>query len=596
MNVLSTYLWKEWREQRATLGLLALALTLGTTVVLATLPRAAAGDPITFLGVVVLSAAATVLSVGADLLSRERERGLRFLERQPAGLAAAFRAKLAFLVLAMGAALSFGVLLASCAAWLRGGTPPELDLGFAQPLGLILVLSLWTFAVSAWMPSSALTLPATALLLAALAWPALPVILRHPLYDPTETQVWIFAALGVLGAPASAWAAFVVGSRAGRTRSYAACAGLAVAAAAFAPSWVWAASRHLAARNAPLEFRVAWAGENGRFAFVNAARVDITGRDQDMPWTAVVVDLADGSWRFAGPRDASAFSPPYRRDRSGTEWPCTGPLTLFDKSSGEPWGDRPIDPLTAEPCVAPAMDPAPTVGPSSFGLAEEPQAWSITSAGVGLRIQYGEGDRQRFRYLGRDGRLVSDEDLPRDEHGQVPTVVLARPGRWLVHGNRGWLLFDPEPGAFEPWRHKARAESLGPLLEDGGALLNAGDRVHLLDVESGMRCELLDPAGEPIASAYVQAPSGGPWSCVPADRASLLVQVVEFQEAQEASRLAWFDPRARTLTPGPLTDEFLRILWSDGPRAIVLEGTQRIALHDLERNERRVILDAADVR
>lgn len=593
MNVLPTYLWKEWREQRATLGLLALALTLGTGVVLATLPRAAAGDPITFLGIVTFAAAATVLAVGADLLSRERERGLRFLERQPAGLAAAFRAKLAFLVLAMGAALAFGVLLASSAAWLRGGTPPALDLDFAQPLGLILVLSLWTFAVSAWMPSSALTLPATALLLAALAWPAFPVILRHPLYEPTETQVWIFAALGVLGAPASAWAAFVVGSRAGRTRRAAACAGLAVAAAAFAPSWGWAASRHLAARNAPLEFRVAWAGENGRYAFVNAARVDITGRDQDMPWTAVVVDLADGSWTFAGPRDASAFSRPFQRDRTAADSPCDEPLTLFDKDTGEPWNEQALDPLTARPTKQ-VSETLPEAPPSSFGLEESPRTWSVTSAGHGLRLQYRDGDVQRFRFLGRDGRLVSDDDLPRDEHGQTATLVLTRPGRWLVHGTRGWLLFDPATGASDPWTRVERGERLGPLLEDGRVLLTAGERVHLLDVESGERQELSTASGASVAARYVHAAEGGPWSCLPVDRASLVVLNVEIQGS---ARLAWLDPGARTLTPGPLVDEdSLRVLWSDGPRAIVLEGTQRIALHDLARNERRVILDAADVR
>lgn len=172
--------------------------------------------------------------------------------------------------------------------------------------------------------------------------------------------------------------------------------------------------------------------------------------------------------------------------------------------------------------------------------------------------------------------------------------MLTRPGRWLVRGTRGWRLFDPASGAWEPWTHVARGESVGPILDDGRMLLSADGRVYFLDVESGERRELRDPAGAAVESRYVHSPDGSTRSDVASNQPSLLVLT---GESMKTSRLAWLDPQAGTLTPGPLTHErSLRILWSDGPRAIVLEGTQRIALHDHERNERRVILDAADVR
>ncbi|HVS19414.1 MAG TPA: hypothetical protein VMT18_12490, partial [Planctomycetota bacterium] len=440
---------------------------------------------------------------------------------------------------------------------------------------------------------SALTLPATALLLAALAWPAFPVILRHSLYKPTDTQVWIFAALGVIGAPASAWAAFVVGSRAGRTRRAAACAGLAVAAAAFAPSWAWGASRHLAARNAPLQFHLAWAGVNGRYAFVNVGRGGVDD-DRDGRCSALVVDLADGSWRFAGPRDASAFLPlpSFRRDRSEPESPCDRPIVLKE-CTVEPWIESLVDPETAQPWGVRSVDVADGVSPSAFGLEQGPLTWSVTPAGVGLRLQYRDGNRTRFRYLDRSGLAVAEDALPRDEHDRAPKFVLIRPGRWLVHAPKGWLLFDPVTGSHERWSHCARNETIGSVLHDGRAVLLSGRRLHLLDVETGARTELRAQDGAPVEANIFQVPGGGPWSSLPADRPSL----VSLGEFPYDSRLAWFDPTNATVKSGPSCGErFLRILWSDGPRAIVLEGTQRLAFHDLERNERRAILEAADVR
>lgn len=594
MNVLSTYLWKEWREQRATLAVLAAALCVGVASVLATLPRAAAADPLTFQCVVAGTLAAAILTVGADLLSRERERGLRFLERHPGGLATAFRAKLVFLLGVVALALAFGVLLAATAARLRTGAWPaaEVGLDFALSMGPLVVLSLWTFAASAWMPSSALALPAGALLLATLGWPVIPVLLREPGFQPTQAQVWTFAALCVVGAPASAWAAFVAASRAGGTRRAATIVGLTVAAAAFAPSWGWAAVRFHAARNTPFELGPVWVGDNGRFAFVNARRPRALG-DDELLHSALKVDLRDGSWTFAGERDSSAFTRTVQAMRQDTEplSPTSETLALVLQRDGT-WPQVLIDPLSGEVVERESEPDVAGVTPADFGLEVQPKGWSVGRAGIGLRLRYGlDGvEGMLTRTLAPDGRIARSEDLPRDAFGHALTFLLVRPGRWLARDTRGWSLFDPETGTLERLDVLGPKEFLGPLLDDGRALLQSQDRLFVLDLESGGRTpiELLDP--EPLRVRSVHGTTGT-FGCVPAGRPALVVVM-----DGRTSRLGWLDISARTLRTGPSCgDLHLGVLWSDGPRAIVLEDAQRIAFHDLERNERRVILDAADV-
>src|SRR5687768_3901534 len=166
MNTLSTYLWKEWREQRATLAALALLLALGIAAVIGALPRTLANDPLVFQGAVAIAVLAAIMSTGSDLLAREHGgAALRFLERMPAGLQTAFRAKLVFFFGALAAAAAYGALVALAAAFVRSGSAPRALLDGSAPwlIGLLLLVSTWVFAASAWMPASALTFPGTVL-------------------------------------------------------------------------------------------------------------------------------------------------------------------------------------------------------------------------------------------------------------------------------------------------------------------------------------------------------------------------------------------------------------------------------------------------
>jgi hypothetical protein len=595
VNAFPTYLWKEWREQRGTLALLAAALCVGVASVIATLPRAAAADSLTFQCVVAGTLAAAILTVGADLLSRERERGLRFLERHPGGLATAFRAKLVFLLGVVALALAFGVLLAATAARLRSGAWPaaDLGLGFALSMGPLVVLSLWTFAASAWMPNSALALPASSLLLSALGWPVILVVLREPGFQPTDVQVVTFAALCVLGAPASAWAAFVAASRAGGTRRAAACAGLAVAALAFAPSWGWAALRFHASRHTSYEFGAAWVGADGRYAFLNAMRSKAPG-DDDMLYSALRVDLREGSWCLLGERDASLFLPPResQRVRVAPDTPRSEWLRLVDQS-GEAGNESLVDPLRGEVLDDEPEPVTPAVTPVDFGLQTAPRTWSVTRVGLGMRLDYREeGSTQpRMRYLAPDGRIVADDELPRDGYGHALATLLVRPGRWLARGAQGWSLFDPEHGTLEDVAGLSPKEFLGPLLDDGRALLVAQDRLFLLDLDSGERTsiETTDPTLQRVRSV---SSTGNTSGFLPTDHPALVVVM-----DGRTSRLGWLDTQAATLRSGPSGgDLHLAVLWSEGMRAVVLEGRQRLALHDVGAETRRVLLDAADLR
>ena len=78
----SVYFWKEWREQRGPLAVLAVVLLCAVAIVTAILPRETLFHPVSCAGVVGLTVLAMLMSVGSDLLARERQHGaIGFLER-----------------------------------------------------------------------------------------------------------------------------------------------------------------------------------------------------------------------------------------------------------------------------------------------------------------------------------------------------------------------------------------------------------------------------------------------------------------------------------------------------------------------------------
>ncbi len=602
MKVLATYLWKEWREQRATLLVLAAVMLAGVVAVSSALPRAALGDPLAFQGIVAFTLIATAISLGSDLLARERQSGtIAFLDRLPAGLEAAFRGKLGFLAASLLCAGVYGVLLAAGAAWIRGGAlaPGLLDGSAAWALGAFVFLSLWVFSVSAWIPGSALAFPATLMLLAACAWPAVASVMSAPRSSPTPWQALLFGVLCVAGAPASAWASFVVGSRLGRTRRVAAFAGLSVAAICFLPSWVWAAARYLEHASAPFEIRHGWVGSGGRYLFLDLARREPAGAQaandaRGQRSSALVLDLQTGSWSPLGAVDSSAVLPHkdfFRREA----WLGSVPCARF-RLLGEGGQERILDGATARelPATEAGMPPAPQPTPSDFGLEREPRTYSIRPAGLGQMLVFQrEGENVALYRDPASGTVVDAATLPGAGGAGALIDVRIRPGRWLARRERtrDWVWLEPltcQSGCLES---VGRGEQVGPSVDDGRIVVVSHGQAVLVDPDSGRREGI---HGDSTERLEVRGLTHGANGSLPVSSAE---PAFVYLSARGFSGLAMLDLGSRTLRPvAPSGHHPVRLLHATGQRALVLEEGERIVRYDLERKDREVLFSVDSVR
>lgn len=606
MNLLSTYLWKEWREQRATLAALALLIALGIAAVVAALPRSLASDPLVLQGSVAIALLAAIMSTGSDLLARERNAtALRFLERLPAGLQLAFRAKLVFFAGTLAAAASLGGLVASAASLLRCGSVPQRLLEGEAPwlIALLLGVSTWVFAAAAWMPASALTFPRTVLLFAVLAWPVVLALSGDPLYQPAPIQGLAFALLCVIGAPLSAWAAFVVGSRRGGSRIRAAVAGIAVALVCFAPTWGWAAARHASVAHAPFEILHGTTGINGRYAFLDLTRRAPPGVVPETAerWnrsTALLVDLEQGTWSFPGPIDASAFlgaSPalgvmlprademnePVRLVQRGESSSADAAEILFDRESARR--------LAADD---PRARPAPRVGPREFGLASAPEGYTLRTTGAGHRLRFGAGERAVDLYRDPDGRVFDARALPRGAHGAELFDLRVRRGRWIARDGHAWVWLDPTTGTLGPLDCVRRNEWIGPMLDDGRVLVVGDSSLQLLDPEIGQRTGIAVVGDPSFGLRFVSHASGMPGDALSARSASVL-----YVSGERAMRFAVLDAQHGTLELGPESGgALLRVIGADSKRVLAVEDGERIVRYDFERDEREVLITIDQVR
>src|SRR5262245_28027647 len=151
MQALRLHVWREWREHRFALLALAAALPVCTSLLSMTLGRGSLGD-LFRLGVTLAFMAVFLVVVGGELLGGERRSGgSTWLERQPAGLVTAFRAKLVFFLVSIVGAAAVGW----CTTWLIGVSRHAplgrtMDWGTRLCILIAIVWSLWTFAVSAW--------------------------------------------------------------------------------------------------------------------------------------------------------------------------------------------------------------------------------------------------------------------------------------------------------------------------------------------------------------------------------------------------------------------------------------------------------------
>jgi hypothetical protein len=604
MSTARVYLWKEWREQRSTLAMIALMLLAAIASVGALLPRELVRDPLVVQCAVGLALIATVISIGSDLFARERQRGaVAFLERLPRGLESAFRGKLCFFAIALGVALVYSCALVACAVLVRTGEWPRGVLGGA-PLWIpaaAIGASLWVLALSACMPSSALTLPATVFFLAVFAWPAVLAARGMPLFRPTWTEGAAFFALCACGAPVSAWAAFVIGSRRGRSRSRAALIGACAAIPFFAPAWVWAGARYIAVERAQFEVLSAWIGPNGRYAFLDVARRERSGASAfEESWfdrcTAITVDLERGEWHFQGDFDSSAFldsQAHYRRQ--ALLGSCSREYLALQQGPNLCEVRAIVDASTARELPPDDARFGAVDGPTplDFGLSVEPPSYSIRWAGLGQVISFSfPGDTGRheiFRDPARNLVVEQARILPHDLQGYVSDVRV-RQGRWLARDGLTWMFINPISGATETATCIARKEQLGPSVDDGRVVLMARDGLCLLDPDSGAR-EPIRVTGCMNTAHWLTNTAGG-WSTPIALDSPAVVIAAELRR-HGVGVLDLCRRELRVVAESP--SESVMLLAATQEQAITLEGGDTIVRYDLHDGRRSVLFSTSAI-
>ena len=543
LRTLTTYLWKEWRDHRAIVIGLLLAVPLLLAIAKFAMPEKLFEHPV-FPPVTALSCyLIALLSIGSDLVPGEARRNrLDFLRRLPADLTAPFIAKAIFLGAMLTAFTWYGWGLA---CWF-GKVPDKTHEGLTYVAFWSYCLAPWVFAVSCWLPRGALAVPGAALALALLGLP--PILIYSAPYSPTPRPDQIATLVyGIAGwSLVVAWVSWARGMRFGRSIGAAAWRGLAVALVLFLPVWAYAGYSVRAWREIDPQakhFTIASAvlSADERTVYLNAR--NFGGRSVG-PFHVLKVDLATGDWtRLGGLGDRVILPLPMRTKgeailtRFGLR---KGPivaimsarsskryakgsyiqqawLTYFDADSGERiksgWQDMDLPEVRAR------------FGDSWIDLPEGFAGFSLNGSGYAL-------------YSKSWGRLY--DPFRKKLYASGPKDfrdLLIRKGRWLATARKkggGSHLYDPDTKTGVPakgiptWKRPAHMQ----LLDDGRVLYSWGKQTLLTDPESGETAVLArDSARASFAGTTL-------------DGASIFLMVTKEGEF----RIARLSPRANALT------------------------------------------------
>lgn len=450
MSPFRLYLWREWREHRFALLALVFVLPLVTALLCWPLARGQVREPY-FHAVVAGGFALAVLAVvGGELLGGERRGKVHgWLERLPAGLEAAFRAKLVFFVATTAAATAAGFATAAGVAHLRDAAPRTFETGLVW--ALVAALGAWAFAASAWTQRGGLAVMAAALVLCLVGYPVWSVVTLG--YTPRVSEWLVLGVWLVPSAILGAALGYVRGTRRGRGPGWAALLGLVPALPLGVGTCLWSAER-LAERERfeptaqDFELYAGSVSRDGRYLLgVGEHRVPRWG---ELPSRVVRVDLASGAIERLG-------------DFTGL------PTLAYEQADGMPeTEDVLIRQADREPLLFSLADGSLRNGPrKAHDVVWQPM-------GLGARLYTGSG--YVFRGPGCEGSYKLPKDLgPR---------VMIRPGRWLADSDV-WHWFDPETGAHEPVGWGAEAEPL-VVLPDGGILVREEDELRLEHPERGL--------------------------------------------------------------------------------------------------------------
>ena len=572
MRLLGTYLWKEWRDHRAVLVGMVVAVPLLLAVMGLTLPRTALDDGEGLHGrredFASLAAFACfalfVVSLATDLVPGEARRGHRwFMERLPGGLGAAFRGKLALFALGGAFFAAYGYLAAAVTCRVVAGAWPAWPSPGA-PTCVFAVVALWVFAVSCSLPRGALSLPATAALALLLALPLIVLYKLYPSREPEAWWGWESVALWALGGVVAAWVAF---RRAGLLRAGRAC--LVVGAVCAMPYWADAARDvYVASRSGVRVLWTGYVGEGGRYAFMNRYR---TGPRNSWgpPLPPVIVDLATGVAREVGSRSGC-----FQRLRASDFWWFAASMPQRYVSLSE---EAILDARTgdvARPSEEEMRDAARTATPWRLGGRS---AWihrgqlEVETKGGGSEVLRGFDSVAGLGFMDR-GRGYYDFGRARSYTRKGGLVlrgegVWIRPGRWLTYKN-GFRLFDPDTNEFSEARGLEAKDRPRVVADDGRLLLARAGRPAFVDPESGVVSEARTrELHDLVEITDATSPFGWP-TRVPGGR-----RVVWLRDARDGSVFARCDEGDALATTALLAGHFVKLLGcpSDDEAIVVVD-------------------------
>jgi hypothetical protein len=506
MRVFLTYLWKEWRDHRAVLVGMVLAVPALMVVAGLMLPSRSLDNEAFAPFVALACLTLFVVSLATDLVPGEARRGHRWLlERLPGGLGAAFRGKL--VIFAGGAALfaAYGYFAGAATCRLVAGVwPAQPAMGTTE--WIIAIAALWTFAVSCSLPRGALSLPAVAALVLLLALPAILLWMLYPSRGPEAWWRWESGALWTIGAVVASWAAF---RRSGFLRAGRAC--LVVSAVCATPYWADAA--HEAwdwSRHSVVHIDEVLLGEGGNYAFVNRDRVGANGSSHAAP---VIIDLRTGAAREAGSK-LSRFSAEWSGNRLLDHafirlWQAGNrDATALSGRTAERANPTVEDyeaasrarPLWRFPDGHTAWLRGGTLVTEAEGGGSEvllKDAWSPCGLGLESWTPRGYYDLARRRgFAARDLALRGER-------------VWIRPGAWLTRKMNEYRLFDPDTNAFAPALGFAKVADVAAILDDGRVIASCKDSsLALLVPETGLATGIATPPG--FEHCFVWSPSRFP--------------------------------------------------------------------------------------
>ena len=597
MQAFQAYLWKEWRDQRAVLGALAVALLVATMAIGSQLDWNRIDPTFTYEWTAALCAGAALLTVGSDLFTRERQRGrLQFLERLPRGLSAAFHGKLSFFVLVLCAAVLYGALLAILSGLVFSGEIPAFRY---QPshrhfAALFATAALWVFAVSTWVPTSVLTVPTSAILAMVYLLPAWFLLRAAGFPPPRVLRAGAWTAALAFGMLLCARLCFVHAAARSRPRRTAVWCGLALGAFVFLPCTVQTGKLYAKWLNRPYLIRDVLVGQNAQFAFFSL-RPEPWGAGEKQREAALVLDLESLERVFAGTNGSSRFQEMNQSGRLRNPAQAMR-LALHDRSTGR---IGPLyDPATGKPIVG---DGTPVVTkpyePADFGLERFPGIPHFGWSGLGQRVFFFGPDRSVslacLRAPSRASPLQFDPSLAmQDVRALSNGILIGQDGAW------SWL--NPDSGELTDFEHLREDEELGVTLSNGDLLVYSQGGIEILDPHTGSRAPVEIRGGDGWSGAVRRLRSGHRFdSRAPLDADRATVVLVEFESKPGWRMLALLDVPNRELRrpPGEWTLKGApQICWSEGSRAIFIEGyRERLVHYDFETDERRVLLDVSEL-